>query len=137
MNAEFFSAIADIEKEKGIPQSYMLEKIEQALLAALKKDSPACQECARVELDPVNKTVHMYLQKTVADPVEDPGTQLSLEEARKLNANAAVGDLVSETVTPRNSAGSRRRRPSRSLYRIREAERGIVYDDSRQRSTRF
>ena len=36
MNAEFFAAIADIEKEKGIPQEYMLEKIEQALLAALK-----------------------------------------------------------------------------------------------------
>ena len=55
MNAEFFSAIADIEKEKGIPQSYMLEKIEQALLAALKKDYPTLAECARVTLDPVER----------------------------------------------------------------------------------
>jgi N utilization substance protein A len=61
MNAEFFSAIADIEKEKGIPQSYMLEKIEQALLAALKKDSPASAECARVVLDPEKKTVNMFI----------------------------------------------------------------------------
>ena len=41
MNAEFFAAIADLEKEKGIPQDYMLDRIHQALLAALKKDNPA------------------------------------------------------------------------------------------------
>ena len=69
MNAEFFSAIADIEREKGIPQTYMLEKIEQALLAALKKDYPSCAECARVELDPIEKTVEMYIQKTVVETV--------------------------------------------------------------------
>jgi N utilization substance protein A len=130
MNAEFFSAIADIEKEKGIPQSYMLEKIEQALLAALKKDSPACQDCARVELDPENKTVHMYLQKTVADPVEDPGTQLSLEEARRLNANAEVGDLVSETVDAKKFGRIAAQAAKQVIIQgIREAERGIVYDE--------
>jgi hypothetical protein len=99
MNAEFFSAISDIEKEKGIPQSYMLEKIEQALLAALKKDSPASQECARVVLDPEKKTVHMFLAKTVADPVTDPGMQISLEQARKMHASAEVGDIINEILS--------------------------------------
>ena len=37
MNAEFFSAIEDIEKEKGIPRQYMYEKIHQAMLAAFRK----------------------------------------------------------------------------------------------------
>ena len=130
MNAEFFSAIADIEKEKGIPQSYMLEKIEQALLAALKKDSPFCQECARVDLDPVNKTVHMYLQKTVADPVEDPDIELSLDEARKVNARAEVGDVINETVDAKKFGRIAAQAAKQVIIQgIREAERGIVYDE--------
>ena len=40
MNAEFFAAVEDIEKEKGIPRGYMFEKIQQAMLAAFRKDNP-------------------------------------------------------------------------------------------------
>ena len=69
MNAEFFSAIVDIEREKGIPQSYMIERIEQALLAALRKDYPNCGDCARVVLDPVERTVDMFIEKTVVETV--------------------------------------------------------------------
>lgn len=130
MNAEFFSAIADIEKEKGIPQSYMLEKIEQALLAALKKDSPASQECARVVLDSEKKTVHMFLQKTVADPVTDPHSQLTLEQARKIHAGADVGDVVNETVDAKKFGRIAAQAAKQVIIQgIREAERGIVFDE--------
>jgi N utilization substance protein A len=130
MNAEFFSAIADIEKEKGIPQSYMIEKIEQALLAALKKDSPTSQECARVILDPDKKTVHMFLQKTVADPVTDPGIQLSLEQAQRIHPTAEVGDVVNETVDAKKFGRIAAQAAKQVIIQgIREAERGIVYDE--------
>lgn len=130
MNAEFFTAIADIEKEKGIPQSYMLDKIEQALLAALKKDSPASAECARVVLDPEKKTVHMFLQKTVADPVEDPSTQVTLEQARRTFAGAEVGDVVNETVDAKKFGRIAAQAAKQVIIQgIREAERGIVYDE--------
>lgn len=130
MNAEFFAAIADIEKEKGISQSYMLEKIEQALLAALKKDSPACQECARVILDPEKKNVTMFLQKTVADPVEDPNTQLSLEQARTINTGAEAGDVINETVDAKKFGRIAAQAAKQVIIQgIREAERGIVYDE--------
>jgi N utilization substance protein A len=130
MNAEFFSAIADIEKEKGIPQSYMLEKIEQALLAALKKDSPSSQESARVVLDPEKKTVHMFLQKTVAEPVTDPGTQLSLEQARRINPTAEAGDVINETVDAKKFGRIAAQAAKQVIIQgIREAERGIVYDE--------
>ena len=42
MNAEFFSAIEDLEKEKGIPRDYMYDKIRQAMLAAFRRDNPEC-----------------------------------------------------------------------------------------------
>jgi len=130
MNAEFFSAIADIEREKGIPQSYMLEKIEQALLAALKKDYPACAECARVELDPVEKTVDMFMQKTVVETVENPNTQYSVEEAQDKSPGAVEGDLINEPVdTSRFGRIAAQAAKQVIIQGIREAERNLVYDE--------
>ena len=51
VNKEFFQAIADIEKEKGIPRDYMFGKIKQALIAAYKKDTPDCGDNIDVILD--------------------------------------------------------------------------------------
>ena len=44
MNADFFEAIEDIEKEKGIPRTYMYEKIKQAMFAAFRRDNPECED---------------------------------------------------------------------------------------------
>ncbi|MCL2151704.1 MAG: transcription termination factor NusA [Oscillospiraceae bacterium] len=130
MNAEFFSAISDIEKEKGIPQTYMLEKIEQALLAALKKDYPTCAECARVVLDPVEKTVDMFMQKTVVETVENPNTQYSVEQARKILLGALPGNLINEPVdTTRFGRIAAQAAKQVIIQGIREAERNIVYDE--------
>jgi len=130
MNAEFFAAIADIEKEKGIPQSYMLEKLEQALLAALKKDYPNCSECARVELDPVEKTVGMFMQRAVVETVENPNTQYSLEQAQFLDPDVVVGDFIKEPVdTTRFGRIAAQAAKQVIIQGIREAERNIVYDE--------
>jgi len=130
MNAEFFSAIADIEKEKGIPQSYMLEKIEQALLAALKKDYPSCSECARVELDPVEKTVAMFMQRNVVETVENPNTQYSLEQAQEITPGVMIGDSIKEPVdTSRFGRIAAQAAKQVIIQGIREAERNIVYDE--------
>ena len=130
MNAEFFSAIADIEREKGIPQSYMLEKIEQALLAALRKDYPNCSECARVALDPVEKTVDMFMQRTVVETVENHNTQYSVEQAQAIKPDAEVGDVINESVdTSRFGRIAAQAAKQVIIQGIREAERNIVYDE--------
>ena len=51
MNAEFFEAVEDIEKEKGIPRSYMYDKINQAMLAAFRRDNPDCGDNVEILLD--------------------------------------------------------------------------------------
>jgi len=130
MNVEFFSAISDIEREKGIPQSYMLEKIEQALLAALKKDYPLCSECARVVLDPVEKTVDMFMQRTVVETVENPNTQYSVEQAQIVMPGAIIGDLTKEPVdTSKFGRIAAQAAKQVIIQGIREAERNIVYDE--------
>ena len=57
MNAEFFAAIEDIEREKGIPKAYMIDKINQALLAAFKKDNPAAADNVMVVVDEDKKKI--------------------------------------------------------------------------------
>ena len=92
MNAEIFAALAQLEKERGIPQDYMLEKITQALVAAYKKDKEGYTDNVFVEVK--DNDMHMYVQKEVVDDVLTPATEISLDEARKINKHAELGDLV-------------------------------------------
>ncbi|MDR2599101.1 MAG: transcription termination factor NusA [Oscillospiraceae bacterium] len=130
MNADFFSAIADIEKEKSIPQSYMIEKIEQALLAALKKDYPLQADCARAVLDPVAKTVNMFMEKEVVKTIENENTQYSLKEAKKIDKDIKVGEFIIEPVdTSKFGRIAAQAAKQVIIQGIREAERNIVYDE--------
>ena len=72
MNAEFFEAVEDIEKEKGIPRSYMYDKINQAMLAAFRRDNPECGDNVEILLDEDKKRIEMSVKKTVVEQVEDP-----------------------------------------------------------------
>ena len=95
MNAEFFAAVEDIEKEKGIPRGYMFEKIQQAMLAAFRKDNPEYGENVEVILDEGKKRIELVINKTVVDEVEDPTAELDLDSAHKLSKKAKVGDVIS------------------------------------------
>lgn len=82
MNAEFFEAIEDIEKEKGIPRAYMYEKINQAMLTAFRRDNPECGDNVEIILDEEKKRIEMNLKKTVVEEVEDPNLEIQLEAAK-------------------------------------------------------
>ena len=96
MKDDIFEALELLEKE-GIPQAYMIEKIEQALTSAFKKEyGPTA--LMRVEMDPTKKKTKAYLQKEVVEVVEDPVCQISLEEARAINKRYQVGMMVEKEV---------------------------------------
>ena len=130
MNAEFFEAIADIEKEKGIPKEYMLEKINQALLAALKKDNPAAADCCKVDVDEEKKRIDMYIQKTVVEELEDPDIELSIDEARKISPKAEYGDIINIPVETKKFGRIAAQAAKQVIIQgIREAERSMVYQE--------
>ena len=62
MNNEFFIALDLIEKEKGIPKEYIIEKVEAALLAAYKSEYKDINGNVRIVIDPVKRDVKMYKQ---------------------------------------------------------------------------
>ena len=84
MNTEFFTALELIEKEKGIPKEYMLERVEAALISAYKKDQGGNSN-VKVVIDPVKKEVRMYQQKNVVEVVEDEANEITLADAREVS----------------------------------------------------
>ena len=128
MNAEIFAALAQLEKERGIPQSYMVEKITQALVAAYKKDKDGYTD--NVFVDVQDNSMKMYVQKEVVDEVFSPATEISLEEARKISARAELGDLVNVDVQTKNFGRIAAQTAKQVIIQgIREAERGMVFDN--------
>ena len=93
MNTEFFNAIELLEKEKGIPQAYMFEKIEAALSSALKKEFGG-NTLVRVHIDPAKRDLRVYQQKEVVEEVEDPTTQISLADAKAISKRHKLGGMV-------------------------------------------
>ena len=71
-----FDALKMLEKEKGIPVDYMIEKIQTAIAQAIKKD-PFNSENSVVEIDPETGRFYVALRKDVVEEVEDPTTQIS------------------------------------------------------------
>jgi N utilization substance protein A len=93
MNSEFFLALDEIERDKGIPKDYMLDRINQALLAAVRKDDPSVADGVVVEVDQEKKTIGIYIEKTVTAEPEN-ALEVTLEEARRIRPNAELGDVI-------------------------------------------
>ena len=128
MNAEFFTALEDIEREKGISKAYMLEKIELALLAALKKDHPTAAENIFVKVDEAAQKIEMYIRKTAVEEVEDPDTQMTLDEAQKINKKAILEEEIDVPVDTKKFGRIAAQAAKQVIIQgIREAERGMVY----------
>ena len=130
MNAEFFSAIAQIEKEKGIPRAYMHEKIIQALTTAFKRDNAGVSDNVSVELDEGSKEIRMFLNKTVVETVENPTIEITPDKARELSPGADIGDVVRMEIPTKNFGRIAAQTAKQVIIQgIREAERGMVYQE--------
>lgn len=127
MNAEIFAALAQLEKERGIPQSYMIDKITQALVAAYKKDKDGYTDNVFVDVD--GGDMKMYAQKEVVDEVISPATEISLDAARKISPHAELGDLVNVDIKTQAFGRIAAQTAKQVIIQgIREAERGMVFD---------
>ena len=127
MNAEIFSALAQLEKERGIPQAYMIDKISQALVAAYKKDKEGYTD--NVFVDVADGEMKLYVQKEVVDDVISPATEISLDAAQKISPHAQLGDLVNTEIKTQAFGRIAAQTAKQVIIQgIREAERGMVFD---------
>ena len=126
---EFFTAIELIEKEKGIPKNYMLEKITQALISAYKRDHEGISDNVFVEANEITQTVRMFVKKEIVEEVTNPSTEIALDEARKSLPAAQTGDVVRIEIKPRNFGRIAAQTARQVIIQgMREAEHNMIYD---------
>ena len=130
MNAEFFSAIEAIEQEKGIPREYMYDKINQAMLAAFRRDNPEAADNVVVEIDEDKKKIAMYVITTVVEEIENPAIEMTQEQAKKYSKKAKPGMQIRVPVDTKKFGRIAAQSAKQVIIQgIREAERGLIYDE--------
>jgi transcription termination/antitermination protein NusA len=133
MNEEFIGALKEIVKEKGISEDLLFTTIEDALVAAYKKNyaNPgAAVQNVRVSMNRNTGEIHVYSQKKVTEEVTDEINEISLEDAKRISVRYEIGDIVDIEVTPR-SFGRVAAQSAKQVVvqRIKEAERNIIYNE--------
>ncbi len=135
MNAEFMQAFEQLGREKGIAPEVLFDAIEAALISAYKRNFSSAQN-VRVALDRDTGVIHVYARKAVVEEVADPRLEISLPEARELDPRYELEDVVELEVTPKNFGRIAAQTAKQVVVqRIREAERGIIYEEYSSRES--
>lgn len=132
INKDFFLALDDLEREKGIKKEDFISWLETALVSAYKKNFGE-GKAVTVKLMPDKHTIKVYAYKTVVADVDFvPGddTIISLSEAKLTKKTAHIGDILKEEITPKEfgriAAGTAKQIITQKL---RESERGIIHQE--------
>ena len=131
LGAEIFASLRDLEKEKGIPVEYMVERMKQGMANAYRKDREDRRDVPadNVVVDLSEKGLSMHIVKTVVEVLEDTALEIHIDAARNHNPNAQVGDTISIPVDFQKFGRIAAQTFKQVLIQgIREAERGVMYE---------
>lgn len=127
---EFFLALDMIEQEKGIKKEYMLDKIKQALVSAYKRDHEGVGDNLVIIADQQRSSIRMILKREVVEEVDNPDTEIALEDVRKILPHAQLGDVISKELKTKNFGRIAAQTARQVIIQgIREAERNMVFDE--------
>ena len=131
IGAEIFGALRDLEKVKGIPVDYMVERLKQALANAYRKDREDHRDVPadNVVVDLSEKGLSMHQVKTVVDELTDTALEIHIDTARYIQPNVQVGDTITIPVDIQKFGRIAAQTAKQVVIQgIREAERGMVYE---------
>jgi len=131
MDPQFFSAIEYLSEEKGIPREKIFEAVEFALAAAYRKDYGKANQTVRVKLNPENAAMRIFIIKTVVEEVTDPGIEITLEEAKKIDPEIELGGTIEIEVPAPENYGRIAAQTAKQvvIQRLREIEREIIFNE--------
>ena len=132
---EFLETLRELSRERGIDEEFLFEAIEAALITAYKRNFGSAQN-VRVTLSRDTGTYHVYAVKTVVEEAADEITEISLAQARTIRPEYEVGDVIEIEVTPANFGRVAAQTAKQVVVqRIREAERGMIYEEFQSRES--
>ena len=137
IGAEIFASLRELEKIKGIPVDYMVERLKQALTNAYRKDREDNRDIPgeNVVVDLSEKGLSMHLCKTVVEEVEDSAVEIHIDAARNMNPNVQVGDVVNIPIDIQKFGRIAAQTAKQVVIQgIREAERGAIYESYSSKS---
>ena len=131
---EFLQTLKELAYEKGIDEELLFETIEAALISAYRRNFGSAQN-VRIALSRETGAFHVFAIKTVVEEAESGVTDISLAQAHAINPDYQVGDVVEIEMTPANFGRIAAQTAKQVvMQRLREAERGIVYEAYMNRS---
>lgn len=133
MNTELFDALTLLEKERGIPVDFMLDRIKKAIVTACK-NSYNGNDDVLINMEPADGIFEVYLRKTVVEDVKDKGREISLSEARTIDPTTDIDEKVGVPLDTKEF-GRIAAQTARNIIRqgIRDGERGQVMQEFQSR----
>ena len=131
IGAEIFASLRELEKIKGIPVDYMVERLKQALTNAYRKDREDRRDVPadNVVVGLSEEGLSMHVIKTVVEELEDVALEIHIDAARRYNPNLQVGDTVAIPVDIAKFGRIAAQTAKQVVIQgIREAERGVMYE---------
>ena len=126
---DLIGAMEELEKERGISKDYLLESLETALVTAYKRNFDSVDN-VKVSIDSKKGAINVYSVKNVVETVEDELLEISLEDAKKINKKAQIGETVEEKIVPKDFGRIAAQTAKQIMVqKIREAERDIIYTE--------
>ncbi|MEM8628535.1 MAG: transcription termination factor NusA [Chlamydiota bacterium] len=133
MNKDLIAIFEYLEREKGIKRDFVIQAIEDSLLAAAKKSVHGVGKI-QVQIEPKSGEIEVVAQKKIVEEVEDFDEEISLEEAQELAPDCELGQWLEIIVTPRDF-GRIAAQTARQVItqKLRTAERDVIYEEYRHR----
>lgn len=126
---DFINAVEILEKERGIPKDVVVESLKEALEKAYKKNYDT-EADVEVIIDPKKGDIQLVEKRVVVDNLDDEETEIFIDEAKEINENYEIGDIV-ETNVDIADFGRLAAVHAKQVVRqkIREVEKSIIYDE--------
>lgn len=133
MNADFLAVLEYWEKEKGISRDVLTSAVHEALLSAAKKAVGPAREL-RVAIEPKTGDIRAYAKLVVSDKVASKHDQISVFDARRIKADAQLGEEIEVEVTPNGFGRIAAQYAKQALMQqIRRAEKALIFTEFKDR----
>ncbi|HEX9015748.1 MAG TPA: transcription termination factor NusA [Chloroflexota bacterium] len=134
MKSDFVTAISQLCSEKGVSREAVMHAIEAALVSAYKRNFTPLGQNVSAEIDPVTGGVKIYVDKLIVERLPDSADKISLADAKKIRAEAEVGETVPVESTPPNFGRIAAQTAKQViLQRLRDEERRMIFDEYHER----
>lgn len=135
MNKDLIAIFEYLEREKGIKREIVINAISDSLRAAARKSVKGLGEKVSVEIHPKTGEIEVFTQKRIVEKVSDSAEEISLDEARTLEPECQVGQLLEISITPQDF-GRIAAAAARQIItqKLKGAERDVIYEEYRHRA---